>query len=702
MTQDANVLDICGSPRAAFDMDTLKEQIPRLNLYNETMNHEGALATVNAMLALVKSNITATSLERSLARAMNGDINYSLMEIEMMLRHRPTLVDAYIYAIRIACLYDLRKAWLYYLQGKDKLPRDVPEWDAFTRVGNALSARIATRNGWKLPYDVIATIIELLSLKDRINFSRTCTYWKDFIFTCPQAWKRLDLHTNAAVKGCTWLKKHSTAMQPYMRHICVRDKEALFEFVLDLNHLEVLELGNIGVEFWAPNSISDFFKTRQQRQRKQLKAIKTSATRITHGSLSSILTYNPELVSVNAVIGSSLKHTSRPSVAIQTTTTLYLRQLTILDAHPSTQGLASILERSPNLESLIYTTMSSYPKRTQVSTSTHFECEHIASIVNKHCPKLKNLCYWREYEWLKNTFETAIKEGENCLAYYDLSDTHPEEHLLDFAKRRQDTLETIAIDLNYTHPTSDFVHFLLHTTLPQLTSLCIRGCFEQTPSSTASRSHNYISYQKVTNMIERHSKLRHLRLETVCDLEKPVLQAISQLTQLEELALGFFHVSLVDRMDDLSELLSKTQATLKRFYLHTGISNLATRHIFHLVDKYDQLTHLTCATDLNLTLDGITDFVRKGSSTFSPLKLSRQLINLTLLAPSGNLDFMAFEPLCDLGLLPKLKHLEIIHMAGQRLSGTTMDALVASRHELTARVISGSQVYDYPSPSYSQ
>ena len=240
MTQDANILDVSGSPRAAFDVDTLKEQIPRLNLYNETMNHEGALATVNAMLDLALSNITTTCLERAMALATSGSINAALMSLDGMIEREPTLVDAYIYAIRIACLFDLGRAWLYYRQGKDKLPRDVPEWDTFTKVGKALSARIATRNGWKLPYDVIATIIELLSLNDLINFSHTCTYWKDFIFTCPQAWKRLDLHPQAAVKGRTWLKKHSTAMQPYMRHICVRDKETLFEFVLDLNHLEVL------------------------------------------------------------------------------------------------------------------------------------------------------------------------------------------------------------------------------------------------------------------------------------------------------------------------------------------------------------------------------------------------------------------------------------------------------------------------------
>lgn len=443
---------------------------------------------------------------------------------------------------------------------------------------------------------------------------------------------------------------------------------------------------------WPHNVILSFLQARLRGKKKQLKSIRTSGPScITHKSIMDILTYNPELNTLAVDIISDGE--PQPTIAIKTSITLFLRELSILHAHPDAQGLASILERSPHLESLIYITKTRQPPPFD---SAHPECEHIASTISKHCPRIKSLCYLRDEVSWWNTF---VKEaaGQDILAYYDMSDTKAEEHLLDFAKRHQDTLKAIIIDLKYTLPTSYFVHFLLHTTLPRLTSLYIRGRFESATSLATTDTRYYLSYSKVANMIQRHSKLRHVRLEKACELEMPVLQAISRLNQLEEVSLGFFYVSLMSRMEDLSMLLDKTQATLKRFHLHVGVSNLNTRHIFNLVDKYDQLTHLTCGTNLNLMLDGITDFVRTGSSTFSPPKRSRQLTSLRLLAPSGNLDYMAFEPISDLALLPNLKNLEITHLAGQRLSSTLMGALVMPRPDLTARITSGGHVYIYPS-----
>ncbi|KAJ8654099.1 hypothetical protein O0I10_010174 [Lichtheimia ornata] len=701
---NSNVLDIHVPPRPAFNVDTLQEQIGVLDVYSETRNHGGALTSVDAMIAMVQNDIlTTTCLERALARALGGDTAAALKEIDVVIQQQPTLVKAYIYAIRIACLNDLRRGWLYYHQGNDKVARHVPEFDTFSMIGEALAATIMKQNSWRLPYDVVATIVELLSFDDRINFAHTCTYWKDFILTCPQAWRRLHFKPGTETKWGAWLKKHSATMEPYIRHVIIGDQQVFSNFVIHMNHLETLEISDLpkdmgwfyGDNIWRDGVIRDFFNTRVPRKKKQLESFRTSGvSRIIHRSISDILTLNPELKTLSVVTGSYAQREHHPSIAIKTAATLFLRELSILYADPDAQGLASILERSPNLESLVYITKARHPQSFEI---LHSKCEHVASTINKHCPRIKSLCYLRDDVSCWNTFAKEAAAGQDILAYYDMSDTKAEDHLLDFAKRHQDTLKAIIIDLKYTLPTSYFVHFLLHTTLPRLTSLYIRGRFESTASLATADTRFYLSYSKVANMIQRHSKLRHVRLEKACELEKPVLQAISRLNQLEEVSLGFFYVSLADRMDDLSMLLDKTQATLKRFHLHVGISNLNTHHIFNLVDKYDQLTHLTCGTNLNLMLDGITDFVRMGSSTFSPPKRSRQLTSLRLLAPSGNLNYMAFEPISDLALLPNLKNLEITHMAGQRLSATLMGALVRPRPDLTARVTSGGQVYIYPS-----
>lgn len=713
MSQQPNILDIRVPPRAALNVNQFKVQLELFNGYCETRHCEGALASVDAMIALVQNNILVTThLERALARALGGDITAALKDIDMVIEQQPTLVDAYIYAIRIACLYNVRKGWLYYLQGKNQVLPHGHEYDAFLRMGDTLAAMIAKQNSWKLPYDVVATIVELLSFDDRIHFAHTCTHWRDFIITCPQAWKELKLQTGTDTKWGVWLKKHLTPMHRYIRHVSVKDSNTLNNFVIHMNHLETLgkvfmymcvrisltqriELGAdpVNGDVWSLDVISHFFKTRRQRKMNQLKHISTSNTsHIVHASTIDILTYNPELESLKVKIGYYHSPVALdPTIIIESSATLFLRHLTILGASSYCAGLASILERSPNLESLVYITRADYSR----SLNSVYACEHIANVLHKHCPRLKNLIYWREDPWCHSLMKGFRRE--NCLAYHDRSDHDAEEYLLDFAKRHQNTLETVVIDLKHTPPTCYFVHFLLHNTLPQLTTLCIRGRFDLSTSLNASNTRYYLSSPKVTNMIQRHSKLRHVRLEKACELEKPVLQAISQLNQLEEVALGFFHVSLVDRMDDLFTLLDTTQATLRRFHLHVGISNLTTRHIFNLVDKYEQITHLTCATDLNLMLEGITEFVRTGSSTFHPPKLSRQLTHLKLMAPTGNLEYLAFEPVCDLALLPKLKSLEITHMAGQRLSSTVMDTLVASRPELKARITAGGLLALYPS-----
>ncbi|KAI9489370.1 hypothetical protein BDB00DRAFT_791162 [Zychaea mexicana] len=197
-----------------------------------SLNYSQAVESYTQALDALYTNLTSILLHRAAAYEMQHIYERVLDDCDRADGYQSRssssgTPDVYFFRANAHVLQgDLKQGALVYRKGFETFP-------ACTELGkkfNQLMAEMETRNKWLtfvLPYEIIAKILSMLTMKERIRFASTCRFWNEFIMReWHGMWQTIDTTKRDNMPRC------SSTIPSFIRAI---QPQQVRNLVLDMN-----------------------------------------------------------------------------------------------------------------------------------------------------------------------------------------------------------------------------------------------------------------------------------------------------------------------------------------------------------------------------------------------------------------------------------------------------------------------------------
>ncbi|KAI9497030.1 hypothetical protein BDB00DRAFT_785130 [Zychaea mexicana] len=656
--------------QAAKETFEIFSRDPQLNMLSNLLDtgklaiteqrYTDAISCFDDAIGKIRSNLLSTvSLYRATAFELAGHYQLAYNDACCAIKHAHTLADGYLCAGKLLLLQDnLREAALNYQKGVYAVPRSDPGHAALVNMAQTVAAEIDRRNAWKLPYDVVSHIISMLPLGDRVRFSATSKFWRNYLFKSAAMWHTLDIVPELSTFSMNQLM--AAASRQHVRKLKLYSKEALN--LVAKNRWENIESLVLDINDWIGSEalVRHVFQMNHCSLRKLalhkspllgsnsfLADVLAACPGITHLALDTHPSDNLGPPSLNSQLLSPL-----PNMSFSIT------HLYITDARVAVY-LPTLLQRCPQLRHLALAKHNSLRNDGTILKTIHQWCPRLCSFRYGIPTLVKS---YKPPGLLLAEEKNQDRDGLRYLAYFPYDGGTVDDDLAPVMESHHNTLEAVYLDMSaivggtFRSVTALISLGATHLRELQLYNYILTGFGITTPE---------ISPNHLCGIFHACTALEVVNLRRVNAVNNQVLDALGCLIHLKRLHLAFKSYSATSVMftkDGIRHFFEKTES-LQEFHFHTE-NPFVTDDILYAVGGHKGLQRLELWSDSSLAVKGVTRFASEMQDS--------NLTHVVLRAP----PYLSVIPIdfARLGILRKLNYLEL---RGYKESGVTKHNLLA-------------------------
>ncbi|KAI8143977.1 hypothetical protein BJV82DRAFT_578565 [Fennellomyces sp. T-0311] len=659
-------IDLYESAKACFELTSRDPQLTLLRDILDTgkmalaeQRYSDAIGYFDEAIGDIRGNLLSTvSLYRACAFELAGHYQMAYNDACSAIKCASASADGYLQAGKLLLLQDnLREAALIYGKGVSAVPRSDPGHSALQSMARTVAAEIDRGNAWRLPYDVISTIIALLPLKDRVQFAATSKYWRNYLYKCPAMWHTLDILPELSTYSMNQLM--SSAARQHVRKLKLYSKEALSLVArYGWDNIESLVL-DIGDWLGSDALVRQVFQMNHRNLRKL--ALHKSPLLGSNSFLADVLAACPRITHL-ALDTHPSDNLVPPSIHSQSLSplpdTLFaITHLYITDARVAGY-LPLLLQRCPELRHLALAKHNSLRNDGSILRTIHKWCPHICSF-RYGIPSLV-----KSYRppGLLLSEEKNCGDGLRYLAYFPYDGGTVDDDLAPVIESNHNTLEAVYLDMSaivgrtFRSVTALISLGAAHLRELQLYNYILTGFGITSPE---------ISPTHLCGIFQACAALEVVNLRRVNAVNNEVLDVLGGLRHLKRVHLAFKSYSTTSVLftkNGIRHFFEKTES-LQEFHFHTE-NPFVTDDILYAVGGHKGLQRLELWSDSSLDVKGVHSFATEMQDS--------NLTHVVLRAP----PYLQLAPndFSTLAIVRKLMYLEI---RGYKESGVTKHNLLA-------------------------